>query len=157
MVLMRIFLCLCLASVCLAFAADDRDAKRLPDGTGKDLVARVCLQCHGAGNFRKARQNRQEWADTVADMIDRGAKGTDDEFETVLDYLSQNFGPNSKVNVNTAPLEELKSILGFTVEESKAVIAYRDANGPFTQWQDLQKVDGVDAKKIESKKDSMAF
>jgi len=153
----RVHLCLCLAACSLAFAADDQDDKRLPEGAGKDLVARTCLQCHGAANFRKARQNRQEWAETVADMIDRGAKGTDDEFEAVLDYLSQNFGPNSKVNVNTAPLEELKSVLGLTVEESKAVLAFRDANGPFKQWQDLQKIDGVDAKKIEEKKDSMAF
>jgi len=154
---MRLLFGLWLACACLVGAADDQDAKRLPEGPGKDLVVRICLQCHGSANFRKARRNRAEWAETAADMIDRGAKGTDDEFEAVLDYLSLNFGPDSKVNVNTAPLEELKSVLGLTVDESKAVIAYREANGPFKQWQDLQKVDGIDAKKIEEKKEWMAF
>ncbi len=154
---MRAVAWLCLACLCAALAADDQDAKRLPDGHGKDLVVRTCLQCHGSANFRKARENRAEWAGTVADMIDRGAKGTDDEFEIVLDYLSQNFGPDSKVNVNTAPLEELKSILGLTEDESKSVIAWRDANGPFREWQDLQKVAGIDAKKIEAKKNWIAF
>src|ERR1022692_3512143 len=35
----------------LALAADE-EAKLLPDGPGKDLVGRMCFDCHGRGNFR---------------------------------------------------------------------------------------------------------
>jgi competence protein ComEA len=140
----------------LAFAADD-EAKLLPDGPGKDLVGRLCFDCHGAGNFRKVRLDRDAWADQVADMADRGAKGSEAELATVVDYLTKNFGKDSKINVNTAPLVELKTVLGLSVKECQALIEYREANGKFQAWQDLQKVPGMDAKKIEAKKDLIAF
>ena len=75
----------------------------------------------------------------------------------VVDYLALNFGPDSKVNMNTAPLEEIKVQLGFTVPESQAVIEYRKQNGGFKEWQDVLKVSGVDKAKVETKKDKMAF
>jgi DNA uptake protein ComE-like DNA-binding protein len=37
------------------------------------------------------------------------------------------------------------------------VIQYRQDHGPFHEWRDLLKVTGVDAKKVEAKKDLMAF
>jgi len=137
-------------------AAGD-DAKFLPEGPGRDAVAKVCLECHGASNFRKVRLDRDEWWDQVNEMLDRGAKGTDEEMAAVVEYLAQNFGKESKVRVNTAPLAELRAVLGFTVEESKAVIAYREEKGSFHEWRDLLKVPSLDAKKIEEKKDRMTF
>jgi competence protein ComEA len=144
------------AALCLPLAADD-EVKNLPDGPGKEAVTRVCLDCHGTGNFRKARLGKDEWADQVAEMVDRGAKGTKSDLDQVIDYLTQNFGPDSKVNVNTAPLIELKAVLGITAQEAKAVIDYREANGSFKEWGDLQKIAGLDTKKIEEKKDLIAF
>jgi competence protein ComEA len=139
-----------------AFAADE-EAKLLPDGPGKDLVGRICFDCHGAGNIRKVRLSRDDWADQVADMADRGAKGSEAELAAVVEYLTQNFGKDSKINVNTAPLVELKTVLGLSVKECQAVIDYREANGKFHSWQDMQKVPGVDGAKIEAKKDLIAF
>jgi mono/diheme cytochrome c family protein len=55
---------------CIFAAGDDQEAKNLPDGTGKDVVAKVCLSCHGAGNFRQMRKTKDEWTDQVGDMID---------------------------------------------------------------------------------------
>ena len=59
--------------------------------------------------------------------------------------------------MNTAPLTELKSILKLSNEEAQAVIDYRKQNGTFRLWTDLLKVPGVDGKKIEAKKDVLAF
>lgn len=140
----------------LVFAADD-EAKLLPDGPGKDLVGRICFDCHGAGNFRKVRLDRDAWADQVADMADRGAKGTEAELAAVVDYLTKNFGKDSKINVNTAPLVELKVVLELSVKESQAVIDYREANGKFKSLQELQKIPEMDVAKIEAKKDLIAF
>ena len=154
---MRMSLACILLSTGMAAMAADNEGKLLPEGAGKNTVARLCINCHGAGNFRKARQSRDEWWTTVGDMVDRGAKGTDAELEAVVTYLAENFGTDSKVNVNSAPMEELKAVLGIPPAQAQAVVAYREANGNFTKWQDLQKVPGIDARKIEEKKERMAF
>lgn len=144
------------ALLCLTLAADD-DVKLLPDGPGREATTRVCLDCHGTGNFRKLRLGRDEWADQVAEMVDRGAKGTDKDLAEVVDYLVQNFGPDSKINMNTAPLVELKAILGITAKDAMALLDYREANGKFKDLQDVEKAPGVDTKKLEDKKDLMTF
>jgi len=152
------FLLLTATAVGLCVAVpDDDDAKALPEGTGKAEVVRFCTECHPPGNFRKTRHDKDEWTDAVADMVERGAKGTPAELAVVVDYLTLNFGPDSKVNMNTAPLEEIKVQLGFTVPESQAVIDYRKQNGPFKEWGDVLKASGVDKTKVEAKKDKMGF
>jgi mono/diheme cytochrome c family protein len=118
------------AWLCLAVPADD-EAKVLPDSPGKEVVAKVCIDCHDAGTFRKMRFNEDEWWEKVADMVDRGAKADEKQQAAIVGYL--------------------------TPRESEAVVSYRTDYGPFKQWQDLLKVAGVDGKKIEAKKDKMAF
>jgi len=147
-----------LAAACrLLAAADDDEIKRLPEAPGKVAVAHICFDCHDSGAFRRARHTRDEWADKVGDMVERGASGTEDEIKAVVDYLTRCFGPDSKIYVNTAPMIELKTILGLTAQQANAMVEYRNAHGPFKQWQDLQKTPGVDAEKIAAKKDLMAF
>jgi len=90
-------------------------------------------------------------------MVDRGAKGTDAEIKAVVDYLTKNFGPDSKMQVNTAPMVELKAVFEVSAKQAEAIVAYRDANGAFKEWQDLTKVPGIDAAKIEAKKELLAF
>src|SRR5690242_7947262 len=144
-------------AACLAWGADDEDAKKLPQGAGKDAVVKACFSCHGAGNFRKARLTKDEWSDQVADMMDRGAQATDAEVASIVDYLAQNFGKDSKLWINTAPFEELKNVLKLTVKETQALLDWRDRNGSFKNLDELKKVPGVDAGKIETKKDAIAF
>lgn len=153
---MRIFLILC-AAACALMAAESDDAKLLPGGPAKPTVARVCIDCHGSANFRRLRLNRDGWSEKVDDMVDRGAKATDAELGAIVDYLAENFGPGSKVNVNTAPMVELKVLLGLSAKQADAVVDYREVNGRFTEWRDLLKVPGVDAKVIEEKQAMMAF
>src|SRR5438105_5786947 len=141
-----------IAAASLAVAAEDDEAKGLPEAPGKDVTVKVCLSCHGSGSFRKRRLTREGWAEKVADMVDSGAEATEAQQTAVVDYLTQTFGKDSKIHINTAPFEELRSVLGLTVEEAKAVLTYRKENGDFKSFQDLQKVPGVDAKKIETKK-----
>jgi competence protein ComEA len=145
-------------AVCLALAAgDDDDAKKLPEGAGKDAVVKACFSCHGSGNFRKARLTKDEWEEQVADMMDRGAQATDEQEAAIIDYLAKNFGKDSKLWVNTAPFQELKNVLKLTVKEAQALIDWRDQNGNFHSLDDLKKVPGVEAGKLEEKKDLIAF
>ena len=46
-------------------------------------------------------------------MIDRGAKGSDDEFELVLEFLHENM---TTVDVNHADTDELQIVLNVTPE-----------------------------------------
>ncbi|HUB31440.1 MAG TPA: helix-hairpin-helix domain-containing protein [Bryobacteraceae bacterium] len=142
---------------CVFAAGDDQEAKNLPDGAGKEVVAKVCLSCHGAGNFRQMRKTKDEWTDQVGDMIDKGAEATDEQQAVIVAYLSQNFGPDSKINVNTAPFEEIKRVLVLTAKETQAFVDYRKQNGAFKAVAELDKIPGVPPDKIDAKKDQIAF
>jgi len=154
---MRLLLLILIATAGAGWTADDEDVKGLTDAPGKDTVVKLCLSCHGAANFRKKRLSKDGWSEQVADMIDRGAQATDTQAAVIVDYLTGTFGKDSKVSINTAPFEELKSVLGLSTEESRAVIAWRQQNGNFKSLQDLLKVPGVDSHKLESKKELIVF
>ena len=68
-------------------AADD-----LPEGPGKEVVLKVCTQCHGVAEFTSKRNTRAEWDEEVDKMAARGAKASDDEFDAIVTYLAKNFG-----------------------------------------------------------------
>jgi competence protein ComEA len=140
-----------------AFAADEKDAALLPDGDGKALVGKVCIDCHSSGNFRRARLTADEWTDSVADMVDRGAKASPAEIDTIVAYLAKNFGQGAPVRMNSAPLVEIKVVLGFSVPESQAVVDYREKNGTIKSFEELLKISGVDAAKAEAARTKMAF
>ena len=137
--------------------ADEKDAARLPDGPGKEIAGRICLECHDSGNFRKARRTSEEWADSVVDMVERGASGTPAEIEAVVAYLAKNFGQDSPVRINSAPFAEIKVVLGFTVAEVRAVLESREKNGTLKSFEALLKVPGIDAVKAEAQKPRIAF
>lgn len=52
----------------------------------------------------------------------------------------------SKVNLNTATASELETLPGVGPATSKAIIARREAKGPFTRAEELQEVEGIGPK-----------
>ena len=138
-------------------ADDDGNAHLLPDGPGKEVIAKVCVECHSVDRMRTFRISKDEWSEKVADMIDRGAKATDAESQAVVDYLSRNFGKDSKISMNTAPKIEMKAILDLRVAEVDAIAAWRDSHGSFKDVNDVLKVPGIDPQKVAAKKDLMLF
>ena len=144
------------ASAFLVWCADP-EAERLPPGNGKAEITTVCTECHGVNNIRRQRLSRDEWTSEVSDMVDRGAKANDDQIEVIIEYLTLNFGTDSRLRVNTAPMVELKAVLSLTAPEATAIVDYRTAHGDFHELADLLKVQGVDGKKIEAKKEVLEF
>ena len=65
----------------------------LPDGDGKTIATENCQVCHRLTNLTKAHKTADEWKDTVQTMIDRGADVPADKVDTLVQYLSKNFGP----------------------------------------------------------------
>jgi competence protein ComEA len=51
----------------------------------------------------------------------------------------------------------LESGLSLPRSQAAAIVQYRDKNGDFHSIEDLKKVPGVDAAKIEAKKDRLLF
>jgi len=95
-----------------------------------------------------------------AQMISRGAQGSDDDFATIVDYLATNLPPHAdvkKVNVNKAAAAELASGLQITDKDASAILDYRKQNGDFKSLADLKKVPGIDAARLDSVKDRIAF
>ena len=64
---------------------------QLPDGPGKDVTVRICGNCHDIDVIAGYHQGKQAWSGMIAQMIEKGAEGTEDEFKAVLDYLVKNF------------------------------------------------------------------
>ena len=81
------------ATILTAFLlAASVQAQDLPDGAGKDLVLKVCTQCHDATRIASKKQTKEEWNETVDKMAVRGARASDEEFETIVTYLTKYFG-----------------------------------------------------------------
>jgi len=152
----RVLFCLLAVCVIWAWAADSQE-QALPAGAAKDTVVKVCTACHDAAKFRRLRLDEDDWSEKVADMVDRGAQATPEQTEAIVGYLVANFGPGSKVLVNSAPIEELRRVLGLATDEASAIVAWRREHGPFHTWTDLAKVPGVDRSKIEARKDLLSF
>jgi competence ComEA-like helix-hairpin-helix protein len=142
----------------IAFA-QSLPSQTLPDGPGKAVVEKMCKGCHGLENIVRSRRTKDKWSDIVDDMIARGAKGTDSEADEVVDYLSTHFGADAvqRVNVNKAGTPDLTSALGISTADADTIVRYRADHGSFKSIQELMKVPGIDAKKIESNRDRIEF
>ena len=70
-------------------------AAQLPNAPGREIVTRICSACHPAEVVLGKGMTREQWGGIVSNMISRGAKGSDDDFAQVVDYLSKNLPPSA--------------------------------------------------------------
>jgi competence ComEA-like helix-hairpin-helix protein len=152
----------------LAFAANET---ALPPGKGQEIVQHQCVGCHALKVVTSKRASKEQWSALVDQMVSRGADIPDEDIETVVRYLSENFGAphetaaseknddqqSKPINVNEATATELAESLGLSSKDAAAIVEYRGQNGKFKELRDLTNVPGVDTKKIESNKDRLAF
>lgn len=146
----------------------------LPPGKGKAIVAKSCVNCHALKVVTSKRATKEQWSALVDQMVSRGADLTDDEIDIVVSYLAKNFGPKAgspapaknnflpatdseSVNINRASAAELAAVLHLSMNDCKAIVAYRQGHGSFRNWRDVSKVPGVPIAEIESKKGQIRF
>ena len=60
-----------------------------------------------------------------------------------------------KININTAPAEELMKLEGVGEAYAARIVEYREKNGPFEKIEDIMKVKGIGQKTFEANKDRM--
>ena len=99
---------------------------------------------------------RQWWQSKVTEMLQEVTDVPDSDVDAIVAYLAKNF-PIVKINVNKAAAKDLETGLELTSKESETIVQYREAHGNFKTLDDLKKVPGLDAVKIESKKDRLEF
>ena len=130
-----------------------------PDGPGKAELQKLCVGCHELEKSFSLKQDRDGWQRTMEKMVSFGMKSTDEEYKAVFEYLVKHYAADEvpKVKVNKATAIELESGLSLKRSQAKAVIEYRDKNGAFKSIEDLKKVPGIEADKIEAKKDRLSF
>ena len=140
------------SAVCLSVVAVN--AQGLPEGTGKSVFENTCGGCHGADIVVGQTGTRDVWQDTVDSMRSRGALGTDEDFKTIVNYLTTYFGV--PVNVNSAPAKELVDNLNLTQAEADAIVKARTA-AKIKDYDALSKVQGLDIKKLDPVKSRIKF
>lgn len=57
--------------------------------------------------------------------------------------------PSEKVNVNTATAEELENLPGMGPETARAIVKDRESKGPFKSFNDLIRVPGLGAIRLQ--------
>jgi competence protein ComEA len=129
----------------------------IPDGPGKELVEAVCTVCHDLGRVAAKHGTKAQWQDKVLEMLQEDPDITQQERDQIVEYLAANFRPLPKIHVNTAPAKELAEALEISAADAEAIVRYRGANGTLKTVEDLKKVPGVDAKKIEAHRDRLEF
>jgi hypothetical protein len=63
--------------------------------TGEELVQSECTRCHTLAPIEVASKTSNEWQDTVYRMIEHGANLSEGQVMRVVDYLAENYGPES--------------------------------------------------------------
>ena len=53
---------------------------------GRDVTVKLCGNCHAAETVASVRHTPEGWREVIARMVTAGAKGTEQELETVFQY-----------------------------------------------------------------------
>jgi len=112
----------------------------------KSLQA-VCGKCHNLQIVTNTPRSLDDWRETMQAMVDRGASGTDDQYDDILDYLHRTM---TTIDVNSADADELATVLNASESTVKLIMARR-AGKKFADLADLKTVAGIDAAALDSR------
>jgi competence protein ComEA len=113
---------------------------------GQSLQA-VCTTCHNLQIVMDTPMSYDAWRDTVQAMVDRGANGTDRQFDDIMHYLHRTM---TTINVNAADADELAIVLNVSETVARSIIARRNTQ-KFTGLTELKSVPGVNGSTIDAK------
>jgi mono/diheme cytochrome c family protein len=82
-----------------------------PPGPGRDLVLENCQNCHTFVPIVVLQMDKDAWQRNSLDHRERVTTLTDEQFKTLYEYLSTNFGPHRPVP--KLPKELLKTWTGY--------------------------------------------
>jgi competence protein ComEA len=118
------------------------------------VYTRVCSTCHDAQRILSNRRTKDQWGEVIDKMVERGAQGTDEDFNAVMDYLVGHYG---RINVNRGSAKDLATVLKVTDQEAAAIVAYRTSNGPIPDFDTLAKVPGINVDTLTQNRDAISY
>lgn len=127
---------------------------QFPDGAGRQDLLKVCSGCHDAEIVLSHLQTPSEWTETFQKMVDVGAEASGDEWRAIEQYIDANL---ALIAINKSPASELQLTMSVSPDVAAAIVTHRQENGPFKSIDDVKKVAGVDAAKIDGWKKRFAF
>ena len=104
---------------------------------------------HGLDVIETGFRTREEWNATINLMKGNGADGTAEQFAQLSDYLIRY---HSSLNVNKATADDIEAWLDVDDKVAQAIVDHRNMNGAFKTIDDLKKVPGIDAAKVDARK-----
>ncbi len=140
------------ALLAMSVAVSSQD--RFPDGPGKADVIKVCSGCHDAEIILANLKTPGEWNETLQNMATQGAEATPEQWKAIEQYIDVHF---AMVMVNKAPADEIQLALDVTPEVAAALVKYRQDKGPFKTIDDVKKVPGIDAAKVDAATSRVVF
>jgi len=132
-------------------------AQKLPDNPGRELFEAICTECHTTERVAAQHKTRAEWRLKVTEMLQEESDVTEAERATIINYLAASFPKADRINVNKASANELETNLQLIRKEADAIVRYRQEKGAFQTLEDLKKVPGIDASKIDANKERLDF
>jgi hypothetical protein len=73
-------------------AANFATAKKMPNGSGKNVVVSKCGTCHALSVVTRDHKTYDQWVETINTMTSRGMSATQSEMFTALRYLDKYYG-----------------------------------------------------------------
>lgn len=124
-----------------------------PDPNAAAVIA-VCGRCHGGERiFESPPKSWDRWNAIFSQMVNLGAKGTDEQLEQIQNYVLDHL---TILNVNRGNAEELQWVLHADDRVVETIIARRREK-PFKTLAELRAVPGVDARRVELLKERIQF
>lgn len=125
----------------------DKDANTRFINLSKQLKDGDVVVVYSSSEIEKARKENIVYIETpcVCEEVKNDACYKQDDEEV----------SSNKININTASIEELKTLNGIGDAKAKSIIDYRNINGTFKSIEDLKKVTGISESLFEKIKDSI--
>jgi competence ComEA-like helix-hairpin-helix protein len=142
------------AAVGAAASAQQPQVEVLPDAPGKQLVEQVCATCHGVDLLVPSSRTAAQWRDTMGAMKTAGAKASDEDWKTIVEYIMGNI---AFLNVNKATVEDVRLVFAVPEKVAQAIVAVRDEQGGFKTIDDLKQIPDLDQKRVEEVKGRVTF
>lgn len=113
----------------------------------------LCGTCHSLSLVDGLR-TEEEWREEVQQMVKIGARGTEAQFQGVMRVLARTL---TRVNVNTGTAEQIAPVLDISPAAAEELVRRRTAVGKLKTLAELREITGVDAVKLEARKERILF
>jgi len=117
--LVGIMFALCLSGIAIL---QPTVAMQSSQAGARAVVQKICgSSCHALERATVSPRSRAQWEDVISKMISMGAKGTDEELATVLNYLATNYGRDTSAVQANRPAGKSVGVLGAGANDKHVV------------------------------------